>query len=193
MINIPDYYTKVDSMPEDPENSIPYCTRSSQAEVFAMVYPIELEQAMPFDDVQKLIDGIHAQLGDNQGLIEVGRNSTKDGQAYIYSIVKTLLEPHGVQYTLSYQMIKDGGIIQLQGFFSEAGTTGQRDALVYAALSSEGKIGDDLSGWTEDPYDPNYKHGALMNLSEAEHVDEMFPEHPLTMARELKNFINENN
>ena len=83
--------------------------------------------------------------------------------------------------------------MQLQGFFEEIGTTGMRDSLVFAALQNEGKIADDLNGWMQDPYDSSYEKGVRMNLSEKKEMDESFPEHPLSMARSLVQFINENN
>ena len=45
-------------------------------------------------------------------------------------------------------------------------------------------------GWTCDPYDEKIDRGALMNISEQERFDEMFPGFPLSMCRELVKFLN---
>ena len=42
-----------------------------------------------------------------------------------------------------------------------------------------------FEGWNEDPYNPDYKKGALMNLSERAGLDGVFPYHPLSQCREL--------
>jgi type I site-specific restriction-modification system R (restriction) subunit len=58
-------------------------------------------------------------------------------------------------------------------------------------------INEDLSNvdevWKNDPYDSNYRKGALSNLSEDYHYDEYFPMHPLTLCRNLITFIVRNN
>ena len=46
-----------------------------------------------------------------------------------------------------------------------------------------------LVGWFKDPYDESYTKGVLMNLSEKEEFDEIFPNHPLTEARAFIDFI----
>ena len=50
-----------------------------------------------------------------------------------------------------------------------------------------------MERWTQDPYDPDYRKGFLMNRSEAQELDESFPEHPLSVARKLAEFIVTNN
>ena len=193
MLKMPDYYVQVDAMPEDPENSVPMCAQSNSANIFTIAYPIDVMQAMPFENPQLVIDGIHEALSDDQGLIEVGSGYTKADAPYIYSIVKTKMEPTGVQYILTYQIREKKYAVNLQGFFDEAGVTGQRDAMIYAALQNQGLLAADLEGWMKDPYDPDYSRGLLMNLSEQVQYDEAFPEHPLSMARELVHFLNDNN
>lgn len=193
MLKMPDYYVQVDSMPEDPADSVPMCAETSNAGIFVIYYPIEQYQAMPFGNAQAVIDGIHQALSESQGLIEVNTGKTALGADYIYSIVKTLKEPHGVQYTLTYHIINDGKTVNLQGFFDEVGTTGVRDALVFEAYKRKGEFSDNTDGWMQDPYDPEYTHGIRMNLSEQVGIDKSFPEHPLSMARELVNYLCENN
>lgn len=75
-------------------------------------------------------------------------------------------------------------VIKIQA--AEVGTTGIRDAVVLneMLMSGEVTLGEDrLENWFEDPYNPNFKNGTLMNKSEQEKYDTEFPEHPLSVAR----------
>ncbi|SHK66568.1 hypothetical protein [Chryseobacterium polytrichastri] len=68
----------------------------------------------------------------------------------------------------------------------EAGTTGIRDTVILSKLLESEEVSfdnDDLQNWFEDPYDPTFKEGTLMNKSEQEKYDAEFPQHPLTIAR----------
>ena len=81
--------------------------------------------------------------------------------------------------------------VQVEGFFDEMGTTGARDAMVYAMLSKEGKVRvteSGIDGWNADPYDPDYMNGNRMNCSERKEYDKLFPEHPLS---EMRRFVRE--
>ena len=71
VMQIPDRYERVKSLPDDPPCSRAYGYGTSGAECFALVCPIPAEQAMPYGNPQEVIDGIHRTLGDDQGLIEV--------------------------------------------------------------------------------------------------------------------------
>lgn len=153
------------------------------------------EKMLPSDE-EDLIQGIHDCLDDNQGLIEVGAGYTKRGYRYIYSIVKTLIEDiMGVRYYLYMQMFSketkenDFDAVEVAGDFTEIRMTGMRDS-VGLDLARRAELisfeNDDLfDGWNEDPYDPEYKNGALMNLSERAGLDALFPYHPLSQCREL--------
>lgn len=185
---IPDYYQKVDSMPGDPEGSVPYMVQTKNAMCFAMIFPIDASQAMP-KSKEALISGIRQYLEENQGLIQV-----EAGEDHVYSIVKTLKEEGGVQYTLTYHKFFPDGVVNIQGFFDEIGITGLRDNIAYEMCRSLNLVGNDddpLAGWARDPYDENYKKGALMNLSELEEFDEQFPGSALSMCRELVKIIEE--
>lgn len=184
-IFIPKYYQKVDSMPGDPENSVPYEVQTPNAGCIAFVSAVGFERSLP-REIDELTDGIRHFLDDNQGLIKVVSEND-----YVYSIVKNLKEPHGVQYILTYQRFCKDFILNIQAFFEEAGTTGIRESMVWAMLRNENKVDvdDPMAGWAEDPYDATVTNGALMNLSEKEEYDEMFPGFPLSMCRELINCI----
>lgn len=75
-------------------------------------------------------------------------------------------------------------IIKIQA--AEVGTTGIRDTVVLneMLMSGEVTLGEDcLENWFEDPYNPNFRNGTLMNKSEQEKYDVEFPQHPLSVAR----------
>ena len=181
-IVIPDYYQMIDSMPDDPIDSVPYMVKTDNALCFALLFPVDESKSLPRTK-ESLITGIRQFLGDNQGLIQV-----EAAEDYVYSIVKTLKEPSGVQYNLTYQRFFPEFILNIQAFFDEIGTTGLRDSMAYEICRRQNLVGtadDPLAGWTKDPYDETIRNGALMNLSEQECFDEQFPEFPLSMCREF--------
>ena len=181
-IAIPDYYQMVDSMPDDPIDSVPYMVQTDNAMCFALLFPGDESKSLPRTK-DSLIKGIRQFLGDNQGLIQV-----EAAEDYVYSIVKTLKEPSGVQYNLTYQRFFPEFILNIQAFFDEIGTIGLRDSVAYEICCRQNLVGtadDPLAGWTKDPYDETIRNGALMNLSEQECFDEQFPGFPLSMCREF--------
>ena len=186
--NVPEYYQRVPSEPEDPAGSIPLVVQTGQAYCVVLAHHIEEDQRMPYDQ-EVVINAVHGFLQENQGLIEVDAGAV-DGKPYVYSIVKNLLMDgdmcQGALYILSMDIAADGGATHFQGQFEEIGTTGMRDALAYEMCRRENLVAitdEGIEGWNADPYDPEWKHGALMNLSEKAEFDGMFPEHPLTLAR----------
>ena len=187
-VSIPSYYQRVDSMPEDPENSVPYMAQTENAMCLALLFPIDESKSLPREK-EALIAGIRQYLGPNHGLIQVEVSEDR-----AYSIVKTLKEPSGVQYILTYQRFYLDSILNIQAFFEEIGTTGIRDSLVYELIKRQNHIGngeDPLAGWAKDPYDDTIREGALMNLSEQEQYDEQFPGFPLSMCREFVRVLEE--
>ena len=181
-VSIPAYYQRNESMPGDPENSISYAVRTNNALCLVLLSKVDHSRALPREK-DALIEGIRHFLDASQGLIKV---ETADD--YVYSIVKSLKEPSGVQYILTYQKFYDDGILLVQGFFEETGTTGIRDNTVFMMNRKDNPIvnvNDPFEGWSKDPYDENITTGVLMNQSEKEEYDEMFPGFPLTMCREF--------
>ena len=197
---LPDDYKQVRSLPEDPPQSVSYVAETEASRTLMIIYPRNKNSAMPFDDPQTVIDGIHNTLADDQGLIEVNSGVTASGRNYIYSIVKTLMKQdgvlQGVQYFLMMDLDYDDRIITVKGFFGEEGTTGIRDNFVFEKLRQDNLVilnEDSVEGWSEDPYDPTYKKGIPMNKSEHRDYDLMFPFHPLSQARRTIQEIIDNN
>ena len=180
-ISIPACYQRVDSMPGDPANSVPFEVQTENAICVAFISAVDYSKSLPRTQ-NELVNGIRHFLADNQGLIEVVAE-----KEYVFSIVKNLKQPGGVQYILTYQKFCKEFIVNIQAFFEEIGITGTRECMVHEICRREGvlKSDDPFAGWTKDPYDDSVTTGALMNLSEQERFDAKFPGHPLTMCREF--------
>ncbi len=193
-LNIPQEFKKMNSMPEDQKDSSAFEKQTASSNCFLMIYPIDNQKAMPYENEKAVVDGIHGALTDTQGLVEVKTGTTKNQKRYVYSIVKSKLEPSGVQYILTMHIDMQDYTINVQAFFNEKGITGGRDTAIMNKMINEEKIAlPNLNGWLKDPYDENYKRGLLMNLSEQSQYDELFPEHPLSEARKFIEYVVESN
>ena len=181
-ILIPAYYRKLNSMPEDPNNSVSYGIETDHTSCFMILYPSTTFRSFP-PDQKKVIIRTRIHLADNQGIIKIEANVK-----YAYSIIKTLRKPHGVLYTLTYQKFYPNFTVNIQAFFDEIGTTGIRDATIYELYRRNNTVyfeNGQIYGWARDPYDTSITKGALMNLSEQEEFDSAFPDFPLSMCRDL--------
>lgn len=184
--DIPFYYQSIKALPGDPPGAVPFAVATPYAQCFFLGYEIKKEEMIPSRQ-DALIDGIRQFLSERQGIIECDSNGIMS-----YSIVKTLSEPHGVQYTLTFQEIVEDKIIFIQGSFEEDGQTGMRDTIVYGLMRENNQVGTEenpFEGWAKDPYDENVTTGALMNMSELRQFDSEFPGTPLMICRELLDFL----
>ena len=189
VLKLPEQYQKLKSMHGDPPMSVPYGYMTEAMESFLLVSPVPPDQAMPFHDPHEVIHGVHQELSEDQGLIEVGNGITRKLHRYVYTVVRTLKRMHGSQYTLTMHLETEGPVMQIHGFFSEGHIAGARDAMVYAMLANRGEVRlceSGIEGWTSDPYDPFFTFGVLMNRSEQAQYDNLFPRHPLS---ELRRFV----
>ncbi|WP_408069494.1 hypothetical protein [Butyrivibrio sp. JL13D10] len=154
---------------------------------------ISREEAMPFDK-EALISQIHANLSDNQGLIEVETGKNPRGFEYVYSIIKTYHQDWlNVNYCLRMNIINGDEIIDVTGSFFEIIMTGERSAMGWNFAMNAGFERDQnnkgeltqIKGWAEDPYDPSFTRGCRMIMPERPGLDGLFPDDPLSQAREL--------
>lgn len=155
-----------------------------------MIFRTSPDKAMDPDDVQGLIDGIHENMNDHQGIIEVRNGKTPWGFKYIYSIVKNLSEEvgGGVRYFLRLNIFSPKDIVEIQADFTEIGMTGMRESMsmIFAKKAGLCDVAEDgWDGWFKDPYDSNYKKGVQKNLAEMEGLDIYFPYNPLSQAHEF--------
>ena len=193
--SIPAEFLKVRPLPDDPPGSVVFEKDTREATNILMFFFIGKGEAMPFDDWNGLIASMHNCLGENQGLLAVCTGVTAGACVpFVYTVVKSLKQPSGVQYILTFQMDFESEVLNLQGYFDEEGVTGIRDAAIYEQAMREGIISArDRSKWCADPYQPDFRFGALMNLAEQERFDDAFPSHPLSeLRRFVKTFISDN-
>ena len=150
---------------------------------------------------QALIKELHKAMEENEGLIEVKEGTSEKGNHYIYLIRK---EREGdaesffasIAYTMQMCIAKNNRHLYVDSKFFEDGLSGGRDTAVFGVFRSENpdeELDELMERWMQDPYDPDYRKGFLMNRSEAQELDESFPEHPLSVARKLAEFIVTNN
>lgn len=95
IIKIPDYYRKVDSLPDDPQDSTTVALRSSNAMCLVQFFPISESQVMPYKDKQAVIDGIHNSLADDQGLVQIQHGWIYSRKMFMASIVRTVKTENG--------------------------------------------------------------------------------------------------
>lgn len=188
---IPSYYKKLKSMPDDPPMSEVFLAIADSFQCFLKIYPIPEKYLMPLN-TSEIIDGIHQNLDETQGLIECDIRKTNTGGNAVYSIIKNKMHPSGVQYFLRMHVMNERGNFEIDLFADEKGLTGWRDTSVYELLMRKNK-GIRVDGWNKDPYDSNYKKGFLMNLSEDKRFDELFKNHPLSEIRRMVEFFINNN
>lgn len=182
----------LESIPDDPEGTIAMGKMTSMAQCFVKIFPIRASESMLNDGKASVIKGIHQSLANNQALIEVEDGCNSEGSKYLYSIIKTKINPSGVQYFLRAHIeTKVQGIVsEVNGFFEENGQTGIRDSVVYELAVKKGIITPgETNQWMKDPYDASITRPYMMNMSESKEFDQFFPEHPLTIARKTINNI----
>jgi tetratricopeptide (TPR) repeat protein len=155
------------------------------------VDPIEPDEE-PIASFDEAVELARDELEEDEALIELGLDETEEGQQCFWVLAKSPMEDSGMCYHLGMEF----GAVALHASFEEGDPTGQRDAVVYEIERQAGNVGngkDPLVGWSSDPYDPSVSGELLMNLSEQRKYDEVFPEHPLSRARKLVDFVIANN
>lgn len=164
----------------------------TSAVVLACIVPEEV--SMPFENPARLSQDLRESLLKEVGLIELNMDKNKKGHLYTYYIIKQHIQEYPGNYYMLNLNIKVGkNVYFINACFDEIGTTGMRDSIVFESLSRNGNSQEVLANWACDPYDSSYREGFLMNQSERKEFDDAFPEHPLTIARKLVEYVIENN
>lgn len=114
----------------------------------------------------------------------------------IKTILKIPMKPHGMGYIGSYTIPFKNFSYVIKVQCIEKGITGIRDATVLEMMIRNGTIKLDgkensIKGWMRDPYDNSIQFPLMMNLSESEEFDDMFPEHALSRMRKYLKHIEE--
>lgn len=191
-VKVPDVFVECEVPEGAPQGAVAFRSATAGSQTLLVVSEIPAAAAMPFDNFWLLVDGIHSGLSAEQGLVEANAAKTRAGAMFAYGLIKTKHEPTGVEYSLTFQLVLDGAIANVQAFFDEAGNTGLRDAFVYSRLQREGEAAL-LENWSYDPYDEEVTTGFLMTVAEKAEYDFMFPDHPLTTARSFIDFVRKHN
>ncbi|PJJ67891.1 hypothetical protein [Chryseobacterium geocarposphaerae] len=137
-------------------------------------------------DVNSLRDFYRQSIAaSGGGLIEVSAFDLQNFPS-VKTIFKVPQQEGGMTYLTAVTIPFENCSFVIKTQAVEIGTTGIRDAFVLNRFLENGKVtfdGNGLKNWFEDPYDPAFKEGTLMNKSEREEYDTEFPQHPLSIAR----------
>ena len=105
---IPAEYLGMERMEGDPEDAEIYGFNGEESDGVAFFSLIPREDALPFGDVDSVIENVHEILEETQGLIRVGSGSTASGRPFIYTIIKNVTEEGVLQYTRFRSRSKTG-------------------------------------------------------------------------------------
>jgi len=171
-------------------------TKYARLQLVVSEIPVQHTDKMLPLDKQALIKQSHESMDESMGLIEVSVIEVAGGKQATKTILKQEFERAPV-YTgkLQYKTSLGNGLV-VQVTAREYGVTGVREAIVGGKLSdhtvtetktesggtltSQGGLPKDFY---EDPYDPEYKKGYLMNKSELAEYDAKMPTQCLSILR----------
>lgn len=137
------------------------------------------------DELRRKFQGSIAER--NGALVEMNVVSV-GGIPATRAISKYLQEPTGMTYMAELQISFESFYYYIVTAFSEDGTTGVRDSVVFAHELREGSIhlGDSaVVGWTWNPYDLTFSERVAPNLSDDPKWDNTFSSHPLSRCRQI--------
>jgi len=190
-LRLADHWQPFRTLPSDPPDAQAFGYKFTDGAIgAATTHAISPQAAMPLDqgEVIDALRGAPDVTAGRAGLIDVDVAHTASGIPYIYTLMKIRREPSGIQYNLTLHFSSEPRL-QLQGNFNEGNPTGAREAFCYEIAKRNNVLNeptedDPTGGWARDPFDDSAT-GFVMNFSELPDFDEEFPDHPLTMAREL--------
>ena len=163
-------------------------------------WPVTESESLPLNDTKKLIDQYHEDMPKNTGLICGKCGITPKGNRYGYAICKMqMLDEEGkakgiMDYELNLNIRINGKIHFINGSFqSRDGVPGNRVGALGIMMLGSSELKLITNTWQQDPYDSERKEGYLMNWTEDEKFDDLFPYHPLTELRRFVRYIIENN
>ena len=120
------------------------------------------------------------------GLVELDV-VTLDGLPSIRQIVKQPQPGGGMTYVGSYTIPRRSFSYVMKIQCEERGMTGVREMVVMDQALAQGRVAlskdEGMTGWTTDPYDPEFEAEVLRNQAEDERYDKDFPDHPLSRLR----------
>lgn len=165
-----------------------------------MSWPVTETESLPLSDTKGLIKQFHDDMDEHQGLISAKCGITPKGNRYAYAIRKLQFvdekgEPQGpIDYELNFNIRINGKIHFINGSFqSRDGAPGSRGGALGIMQLGSSELKLEADEWVRDPYDPDRKKGFLMNWTEDEKYDGLFPYHPLSEVRQFVKYVVENN
>ena len=165
-----------------------------------MSWPVTEQESLPLSDTKGLIQQFHDEMDDHQGLIAVKCGLTPKGNRYAYVIRKMYFaDEQGNQegptdYELNFNIRINGKIHFINGSFQERDKVpGNRSGMLYLMSLGSSELQLEAEAWDRDPYDSNREKGFLMNWTEDEKYDGLFPYHPLSEMRRFISYVVENN
>ena len=165
-----------------------------------ITWPVSENESMSLTDRDNIIENIRAEQVGDQGLIDVKCGVTPKGNRYAYIIRKMCsTDEEGnkqwpIQYLLGMNIRIDGKIHFIDSSFCPPEESGdiRRSALDIMKLGSrELKLTADE--WERDPFDADRKEGVMMDWTEDEKYDDLFPYSPLSELRRFIKFVTDNN
>jgi hypothetical protein len=122
------------------------------------------------------------------GVIEV-ESRLLDRCPGVRTVMKVAQQPRGRSFfgTLTLPFRKFSYVIKIE--CEERGWTGARETVVFDRMLGTGEVVLDrdgaITGWADDPYDPDNRTPMVRNRGERPEYDVMFPDHPLSRARAM--------
>jgi hypothetical protein len=152
-------------------------------------FPLKPDILAPLDDLNALRKFYRDTVSEHgRAVIEVDVVNIDDNFKGVKTLFKVPQHPTGMTYLASLTIpFRDFSFV-LKVQCRETGITGMRDSAVFKQMMTDGTLSDSpldmmSSGWFRDPYDPEITTPLMMNRSEEEAFDPMFPDHPLSRAR----------
>ena len=174
-----------------------YGKHSFAMKALVLTWPVSIEESLSFDK-KKVIEDYHSDMDDNVGLICVRSGYTRKGTRYVYAIRKIRCfdeekEVKYTDYTLNFNIRINGIIYFINGSFHSTGEVGGTRYPLDVLRNGSSELKLESEEWQKDPYDETFTKGFLMDWTEDEKYDGMFPDHPLSELRRFVNYVIENN
>ena len=165
-----------------------------------ITWPVLDSQSMSLTDRNSIIENIRTEDAPNQGLIDVKCGITPKGNRYAYVIRKIYFTDEednrnsSTQYTLGLNIRIDGKVHFIDSSFGPSEDFGdiRRSALSIMQCGSRALMLE-ADEWNHDPFDENIEDGFLMDWTEDEKYDDLFPYSPLSELRGFVKYVTENN
>lgn len=165
-----------------------------------ITWPVTEKESMPLTDTNAVINIGRSQAVANQGLIDAkcGVSPKENRYAYIIRKVYRTYEDGNkewpVQYLLALNIRINGKIHFIDSSFGsneELGDIRKNVLRIMSCGSRDLKLTADE--WERDPFDPESTEEFLMDWTEDEKYDALFPYSPLAELRGFLRYVVENN